>query len=546
MSIETVPVTRPPAVEAAPRPEPAPGPRVWQRTLAARWAVPAALAALVLVSLWLRTKAIHFYFWVDEGLSVGIASHPLAHIPGVLRQDGSPPLYYALLHVWMSIFGRGVVATHVLSLIFGLLVIPLAYWIAGSLWDRRAGLAAAVLAAGSPWLTVYSEETRMYALVALLSLVLAGSFVQVFVRRSRRHLPLFSVALAAELYTHNWALFLGVAAAAAFLLCVLEAPVPERRGLWRDGLIGFGAAGLLFLPWLPTLVYQAGHTGAPWDLPPVLWSLTQALYALVGGRGAAVALLLGGGTGLLLLRRREDLRLRLPVAARELRLPRLPLEVECLLVLGLGTLLVAWAYSKVHPAWAFRYLAVIVGPLLLAFALGLARGGRLALVALLLVGSWWVLDPKSHNLNSKSNVASIAKLARPHLRTDPLVLSTQPEQVATIAYYLPNAHRFATPLGLTPDPGVTDWRGALERLERSSVTRVLRPLLARVAPGQRVLLVVPTNLAKHPLWMSLINRDTTRWEHALNHDPGFRRLAVYTRGMYSAGVAVEGILYERR
>ena len=43
-------------------------------------------------------RRIHARFWIDEGLSVGIASHPLVDIPGVLRQDGSPPLYYLLLN----------------------------------------------------------------------------------------------------------------------------------------------------------------------------------------------------------------------------------------------------------------------------------------------------------------------------------------------------------------------------------------------------------------------------------------------------------------
>jgi len=69
------------------------------------------LVGLVLLSLFLRTRAIHVGFWIDEGLSVGIASFPLTEIPGVLQQDGSPPLYYMLLHVWMSWFGTGEEAT---------------------------------------------------------------------------------------------------------------------------------------------------------------------------------------------------------------------------------------------------------------------------------------------------------------------------------------------------------------------------------------------------------------------------------------------------
>jgi mannosyltransferase len=51
------------------------------------------LLGLLAISLYLRTRALGASLWMDEGLSIGIASQPLLHIPHVLRQDGSPPLY---------------------------------------------------------------------------------------------------------------------------------------------------------------------------------------------------------------------------------------------------------------------------------------------------------------------------------------------------------------------------------------------------------------------------------------------------------------------
>ena len=55
----------------------------------------------------MRTRALGASLWMDEGLSIGIASQPFFDIPGVLKQDGAPPLYYLLLHVWMQLFGDG-------------------------------------------------------------------------------------------------------------------------------------------------------------------------------------------------------------------------------------------------------------------------------------------------------------------------------------------------------------------------------------------------------------------------------------------------------
>ena len=51
----------------------------------------AALMGLLALSAFLRTRALHDSLWIDEGISAGIASHAAGEIPGLLRQDGSPP-----------------------------------------------------------------------------------------------------------------------------------------------------------------------------------------------------------------------------------------------------------------------------------------------------------------------------------------------------------------------------------------------------------------------------------------------------------------------
>ncbi len=64
------------------------------------------LLGLFAVSFYLRTHSLGESLWMDEGLSIGIASQPLLDIPHVLRVDGSPPLYYMLLSVWMKATGQ--------------------------------------------------------------------------------------------------------------------------------------------------------------------------------------------------------------------------------------------------------------------------------------------------------------------------------------------------------------------------------------------------------------------------------------------------------
>jgi hypothetical protein len=217
-----------------------------------------------------------------------------------------------------------------------------------------------------------------------------------------------------------------------------------------------------------------------------------------------------------------------------------------LAIIGLGTLLIAWLYAKTTPAWSDRYLAVIVGPLIPLVSMGLSRARGLGIAALILVCCFWVLDPRSTSLSAKSNVAPMAHAMSPYIGPTTLVLSTQPEQVPTLAYYLPKVRRFATPLGVVPDPRVMDWRNALAKFEHSRVTRVLAPLVGQMTDGARILLVNPTVYQKAPTWMALIHRDSRSWLLYLEHDHSLRRIKVAAPGEHGTDLGVQGILFTVR
>src|SRR4051794_11765350 len=136
------------------------------QTRAARAQVVAAVSLLMAASLLLRTGRLDIGYWIDEGISVGIASHSVGQIPGALGQDGSPPLYYLLLHEWIQLAGTGEAATRSLSLLFALAAVPVAWWAGSAIFDRRAGALAAAGAAGRPLLADYARGARVYSLGA--------------------------------------------------------------------------------------------------------------------------------------------------------------------------------------------------------------------------------------------------------------------------------------------------------------------------------------------------------------------------------------------
>jgi mannosyltransferase len=509
----------------------APAARFWALPVALRVAL--GIAFLAGFSLALRTQAIHGRYWIDEGLSVGISSHPLLDVPGLLRRDGSPPLYYMLLSVWMDVFGFGEADTHAMSVGFAVLLVPVAFVAGRAVFGPRAGWIAALLAAMDPFLTYYAQETRMYALVALLGLVVSGSFVLAFVQRRRAWLPVFGVALALLMYTHNWGLFLGVGTGAAFL-ALLAGGEADRRGMLRDAVLVYGAVAIAYLPWVPSLLFQVHHTGAPWSEAPETKDALGGIVSLLAGPAPAMAFGLAAGSGLAGL-----------LVGPRLHGPKAR-AVIALLCMGIVTLGLAWLTSQVSPAWATRYLSVLLGPLLLLGAGGLARAGALGAVVVVVLAIFWA-NPRTHALKTKSNAHTAAVLVRDRLAPGDLVVAVHPEQAPVMHLYLPKGLRWANAMGPVADPRVMDWRDALDRLKAAKPKATADALIRTLRPNQRLLLVEPIIRSAQwgAPWTSLVRTRAGQWQHLLDRDERLSRVlaAPHLNGRRPKGVRL--VLYQR-
>jgi hypothetical protein len=458
-----------------------------------RFAVPAVLVTLVGLSLALRSTQLAQGFWIDEGISVGVAHHHWSSIPHLLRQDGSPPGYYMLLGLWIRAFGDSERATHALSLLFALASIPLAYVAARSIFDRLTGLVAAVLVAFTPYLTYYGQETRMYALEGFLSLLAVLAYVNGVLRERHWWAVALVPTLALMVYSHNWALFFCLALAVATLLY-------GREHLRTFALVALGVA-ILYAPWLPTLLTQARHTGAPWSTKPSFHELFTAPGTVLGGDASFVALVVTAAAVLAVTARRDE---------------------RVLAVLVAVTVVAAWLASQISPAWTTRYFAVVLGPAVLLAAAAIVRARRLGIVALVVVlFLWWGFSVKDDKENAKEITARLA----PSLHPGELVISTHPEQVPVLRYYLGGGLRFATTMGPVADDRVFDWRDAVDRLEAASPQATLDELVATVPRGGEFVVVSPVfrdYRGWKARWTRLVWRKAEQWNALLARDPRLR------------------------
>ena len=481
-----------------------------------RWATVAGVGALTLLCLWLGHYKLGYGYWVDESMSIGISSHPIAEIPTVLRQDGTPPLFYVLLHIWTGFFGTGEQATGAMSLLFSAACVPVAFWGGSSLFGRRAGWFCAVLTAANWQIIRYASETRMYSLMALLSLLATFAFLHAFVFRRRGYLPVFSIALCAMLYTHTWGVFFVVAAALATGVCL--ATTSDRRGVVIDALLAFGAAGVGFLPWVPNLLYQAAHTGAPWAGIPTIKEPFLRPIGLWGAWPATFALLPVGALGVRELVRRHHSR-----------------ETVAFLVAAVmlaGFVASSWANARINPGWSPRYFIAIIGPSVLVSAVALARARWLGTVALVVVA---VLGMKpltfffdSAGADTLSNLKTVSRTIGPRLQPGDVVIGLEPGQVTTLYHYLPPGMRYATSMGPVRDPGVIDWRDVIDRLEHADVHRNVSRLIDDLPPGGHLVVAVPNFARERHLtrYFTLVDRRGNELVRIVGHDPRLALLLV--------------------
>jgi mannosyltransferase len=340
------------------------------------------------------------------------------------------------------------------------------------------------------------------------------------------------------LYTHNWGLFLAAGLLCALVPCWFVSEV--RSSFWKDALLGFGFAGLLYLPWLPTLLHQVRYTGAPWLNPPNFGAPIQISRSLLGGGTPTVALLLAGGSGIAaVISRRVTDKERTAVIAGA--------------VTVLATLAIAWLVSQVSPAWTTRYLGVLLGPMLLVAALGLARSGNLGLVALVIIFGIWAI-PRSYGLENKSNASDLREAVVPQLSKGDLVLSMQPEQGPLLAYHLEQLGgapklTFASPLGAVENDRVMDWTDAYNKLEAATPAKNLEPLLDNLPAGGKVLIVHPVTRRADDWdapWTQLVRRRSAQWGAALAADKRFELVgAVPPNYRPATRIGVRGVLYEK-
>ena len=450
------------------------------------------VAAGVFLRFWTRSA-----LWLDEALTVNIARLPLHDIPDALKHDGAPPLYYYLLHFWISLFGQSNDAVRAFSGIISVATLPVAWLCGRRLGGRALAWTMLVLTASAPFAVYYATESRMYALVILLTGCGYLALARAVEKPRPGNLVAVAVVTAALLYTQYWSIYLVAMVGIWLLVSVWRSRRSEAAGPAPWATLGAVVVGvLLFVPWAPTFVYQSQHTGTPWAAPPNFSAVINALTGFTDNQGSTLATGTNQGR-LLAVIYFAMLALAVFGIGRSGRIIELDLRTRPRArVLGfvvLGTLFAAIGGGIItSSAFSSRYAAVVFLPFVLLVALGtttlLNPVVRFVMVGLAVVAG---LISSAQNVTTQRTQATAVAAAINAQAKPGDVIAFCPDQLGPSVYRQiddPSQYDMLT-FPRRTGPAIVDWVDYADAVHAANPVAFADALIEKAGPTHHVWMV---------------------------------------------------------
>jgi uncharacterized membrane protein len=225
-----------------------------------------ALALAVSISTWFF--AIRAPLWLDETVSYFVIKGRFSEI---MSRQGWPgvPAYPYLLWFWVKAVCSGEVALRISSVLAMLGAVYLLYCSARELFNREAGVIAAIVFCLHPLVDLEAVDVRPYAFAALAITGSIYALVQLQNNDAYWRAVLFGLSAAFVVYFQ----FLFVVIVPALVVCFFAL----RIG-WRQFGVALVAFAIAFLPVVPGLNYMFHTSGVHvFDHAPAFWELRSML-----------------------------------------------------------------------------------------------------------------------------------------------------------------------------------------------------------------------------------------------------------------------------
>ncbi|MEK6943420.1 MAG: glycosyltransferase family 39 protein [Nanoarchaeota archaeon] len=192
----------------------------------------------------------------DEVFSVHHASLALKEIISNSENEPHPQLYYILLHFWMKTFGDSEIVTRLLSSLFGIISIFLMYRLGRLLFNKETGIIASLIIAISTFHITYSQESRMYSLMAMLTLASMFFFIKMMREKSIKIIVYYQLSSILLLYSHIYGFFIILSQNLYLAIISLKFPKQNPYISLKKWIAVQSLLLLAFIPWIWIFIHQ--------------------------------------------------------------------------------------------------------------------------------------------------------------------------------------------------------------------------------------------------------------------------------------------------
>jgi mannosyltransferase len=218
--------------------------------------------------------------WLDESVSVAIASQPYMRIAQILtRVDAVHGLYYSLLHLWL-VFGQSAVVIRLLSAFLAIAASVAIGLLARTMFGADRGPAAVAVVATSAFFLFYADEARPTALTLLLCALAALAFWRACRTGRTRDFAIWGLCAAGAVYANFVALLFIMALPAGYVFLR-----PSRQGWLRVAVTG-AAVAVAIVP-LVALIAANSLVQIDWIVRANAVAVADFIVSLLGGDGGA-------------------------------------------------------------------------------------------------------------------------------------------------------------------------------------------------------------------------------------------------------------------
>lgn len=345
---------------------------------------------VVIATVYFAARLWHlttFGLFGDEVFTVWTAAQDWNGLfSSVIGDVAHPPLYYALLKVWIDLGGQSLLWIKLLPALMSIAtVFPFLFLCRELNLNLTATGVALWLMSVNGFLITHAQEPRMYGLLLLLT----TCSLWVFAKLVREHTNSIQAALCAVnlllVFTHyfGWVI---VALEFVFLLI-------WRREPLRSFIIGSIFIAVCFTPWV-YLVARAARANPSrvnfvWNRPPPLSELA-GYYGNLNGALSYRWKVFGTAVVMMVFVTPIIVWAAQTIRTRALRTEARPFWFLSLFAFGPVALAFIASHALPQPVWAFRYL-IIAAPaylLLVVTATGRLKSRRVRIAFVVLIAGW--------------------------------------------------------------------------------------------------------------------------------------------------------------